>query len=164
MYLCDLPCSGDPWKHCNARPGLHLPESWWVLSEGTGLQFRQNTHLDSVQHVNLWTEKGLGIHSINPKLVVEYSYVCTSYTHNKLLKSSALDPVSFIQNSDSMLISLIPRGFLIPTHRDFPFTGIEFSGRNVPLLLSHSLPAYLAPLPQKCLDSQEAKQHLLHIH
>lgn len=57
-----------------------------------------------------------------------------------------------------MLISLIPHDFLIPSHRDFPFT--EFSGRNVPLLLSHPLAAYLTLLQQKCLDSQEAKQLL----
>lgn len=69
-----------------------------------------------------------------------------------------------VQNSDSMIISLILCGFLIPSHRDFPFTGVEFSGRNVPLLLLHSSADYLAPLQQMCLDCREAKQHLFHVH
>lgn len=70
----------------------------------------------------------------------------------------------YIQNSDSMIISLIPCGFLIPSHGDFPFTDVEFSGRNVPLLLSHPSAAQLVPLQKTCLDCREAKQLLFHFH
>lgn len=48
----------------------HIPTRKLSALQGIGLELRKNSCLDPVKYVNLWIEKGLGIHCLNPKLVV----------------------------------------------------------------------------------------------